>query len=245
MVPPEPFSARLVAARPLSPSVRELSFARDDGRPFLFDPGQWVNLVLPLPGGEVKRAYSIASPPDPATGRFDLAVTQVHGGPGSTYLHELPVGASLRAIGPQGLFTRAPDEPAPSLFVGTGTGLSPLRSMLRAALEAGARPPLWLLFGARHEADILYRDELAALAAAHPNVHYEITLSRPAPGWSGRSGYVQAHLPELCAALRAASGELAPRAYVCGLDRMVSSVRDHLRAEQGYERRRVHAERYD
>jgi len=245
MIPAEPFDARLVASRPLAPAVRELVFERADGRPLLFEPGQWVNLVLPLPGGEVKRAYSIASPPEEGARRFELAVTRVSGGAGSQYLHGLPEGAVLRAIGPHGLFTRPPAEEAPSLFIGTGTGLTPLRSMIRAALAAGARTPLWLLFGARHEEDILYQDELAAFAEARPNVRYEVTLSRPGPGWSGRSGYVQAHLPELVAALRAAGGGVPPRAYVCGLDRMVSSVRDHLRGELGFERKRVHTERYD
>lgn len=244
MIPAEPFDARLVAARNLAPSVRELVFERADGRPFTFEPGQWVNLVLPLPGGEVKRAYSIASPPADGAGRFELAVTRVSGGAGSQFLHELPEGATLRAIGPHGLFTRRPEEPAPSIFVGTGTGVTPLRSMIHAALAAGSQAPLWLLFGARHEADILYRDEIAALTRAHPNVRYEITLSRPSPDWVGRSGYVQAHLPELVHALTTLGGE-APRAYVCGLDRMVSSVRDHLRGELGFERRRVHTERYD
>ena len=124
MIPAEPFDARLVAARTLSPSVRELIFERDDGKPFAFDPGQWVNLVLPLPGGEVKRAYSIASPPVDGDGarRFELAVTRVSGGAGSQFLHDLAVGDTLRAIGPHGLFTRSPDAPAPSIFVGTGTG---------------------------------------------------------------------------------------------------------------------------
>lgn len=245
MIPAEPFEARLVAARLLTPSVRELVFERADERPFPFEPGQWVNLVLPLPGGEVKRAYSIASPPEDGARRFELAVTRVQGGPGSQFLHELPEGAVLRAIGPHGLFTRRPDEPAPSLFVGTGTGVTPLRSMIRAALAAGATTPLWLLFGARHEADILYRDELEALTRAHPNVRYEITLSRPGAGWTGRTGYVQAHLPELVSALAERGGAEPPRAYVCGLDRMVSSVREHLRNELGFERRRVHTERYD
>ena len=245
MIPAEPFDARLVAARPLTPSVRELVFERADGRPFRFEPGQWVNLVLPLPGGEVKRAYSIASPPADGARRFELAVTRVLGGAGSQFLHDLPEGATLRAIGPHGLFTRRRDEPAPALFVGTGTGVTPLRSMIHAALASGATTPLWLLFGARHEADILYRDELEALALAHPNVRYEVTLSRPEPGWAGRSGYVQAHLPDLVRALGAAGGGEAPRAYICGLDRMVSSVREHLRGELGFERRRVHTERYD
>lgn len=247
MIPAEPFEARLVSARPLTPSVRELIFERADGRPFAFDPGQWVNLVLPLPGGEVKRAYSIASPPEAGARRFELAVTRVEGGAGSQFLHDLPAGASLRAIGPHGLFTRAPGEPAPSLFIGTGTGVTPLRSMIHAALaspgEAGAAP-LWLLFGCRHEADILYRDELSALAQRDPRFRYEVTLSRPEPSWTGRRGYVQAHLAELVGALRAGSGG-EPRAYVCGLDRMVSSVRDHLRTDLGFERKRVHTERYD
>jgi ferredoxin-NADP reductase len=243
MFPAEPFDARLVATRPLTPAVRELCFAREGGRPFDFEPGQWVNLVLPLATGEVKRAYSIASAPAGAD-RFELAVTRVEGGAGSQYLHDLREGAVLRAIGPHGFFTRSPDEPAPSLFVGTGTGVTPLRSMIHAALAASSRAPLWLLFGARHEADILYRDELTALCRAHPNLRYEITLSRPGAGWSGRTGYVQAHLPELVQALRPLSAE-PPRAYVCGLDRMVSSVKDHLRGEQGFDRRRVHTERYD
>src|SRR6185437_15950887 len=109
MFPAEPFEARLVASRPLAPAVREMVFERVGGAPFRFDPGQWVNLVLPLPGGEIKRAYSIASAPREGASRFELAVTRVTGGPGSQYLHALPDGATLRAIGPQGLFTRPPD----------------------------------------------------------------------------------------------------------------------------------------
>lgn len=248
MIPAEPFDARLVASRALAPAVRELVFERADGRAFRFEPGQWVNLVLPLPDGEIKRAYSIASAPQEGSPRFELAVTRVLGGPGSQHLHDLTEGATLRAIGPHGLFTRAPDEAAPSLFVGTGTGVTPLRSMLLAALaERGPRAagPLWLLFGARDEADILYRAELEALARAHPDLRYEVTLSRPDPSWTGRRGYVQEHLPELVGELRAAGGTVPPRAYVCGLDRMVSAVRDQLRNEQGFDRKRVHAERYD
>jgi ferredoxin-NADP reductase len=218
-------------------------FERADGDPFDFDPGQWVNLVLPLPAGEIKRAYSIASPPVPGSRRFEIAVTRVQGGAGSEHLHALPEGATLRAIGPHGLFTRRPDEGLPSIFIGTGTGVTPLRSMILAALRAGAVEPLWLVFGARHEEDVLYEEELAALATAHPNFGYHVTLSRPRSSWGGRSGYVQAHLSELCAALRE-RGPL-PHAYVCGLDRMVSSVKDHLRNELGFERKHVHTERYD
>lgn len=245
MFPSQPFEARLVATQRLTPSVRELVFERTDGAPFQFDPGQWVNLVLPLPEGEIKRAYSIASAPVAGSPRFELAVTQVEGGPGSQYLHRMKEGETLRAIGPQGLFTRGKDAVLPSLFIATGTGVTPFRSMIQAGLTAGERAPLWLLFGARYEEDILYGDELKRWAAKHPEVRYEVTLSKATAGWTGRRGYVQSHASELLRELRALGGGAEPHAYICGLDRMVSSVKDLLRNELALPRKHVHTERYD
>jgi ferredoxin-NADP reductase len=244
MPAPPAFEARLAHARALSPSVRELSFERLDGAPFAFEAGQWVTVVLPLAQGEMRRAYSIASPPD-GTPRFDLAVTHVSSGAGSTYLHQLEPGAKLGILGPQGFFTRPLDRPHPALLVGTGTGVAPLRSMLRAALEQGSLSPLCLLFGVRTPEDILYRAEFEALERTHPHLlRVEVTLSRPDAGWQGRSGHVQLHVRELYESLASQSGE-APHAYVCGLERMVGAVRTLLRKEMGLPRERVHSERYD
>src|ERR1700681_4543254 len=110
MPPPPPFEARLVRARSLSPSVRELAFERIDGRPMEFEPGQWVNLFasdMVEDGSQLKRSYSIASPPD-GSPRFDIAVTRVQGGPASTWLHTLEPDVVLPFTGPQGFFTRPP-----------------------------------------------------------------------------------------------------------------------------------------
>ncbi|MDB4996510.1 MAG: Flavodoxin reductase, partial [Myxococcaceae bacterium] len=185
MPPPPTFDVRLARARMLSANVRELGFERvGTPDPFAFQAGQWVSLVLPLSEGEARRAYSIASPPD-ATPGFEVAITKVEGGPGSTFLHELPVGETIRAIGPQGFFTRPRGAGHPSLFVGTGTGVTPLRSMIRDALAAGEQSPMRLLFGVRHEADRLYREELEALEAKHPNFRVQYSISQPSPEWSG------------------------------------------------------------
>lgn len=245
MVPSQPFDARLVATRRLTPSVRELVFERADAMPFAFAPGQWVNLVLPLPTGDIKRAYSIASAPVAGSPRFELAVTQVEGGPGSQYLHRMREGEALRAIGPQGLFTRGAEAALPSLFIATGTGVTPFRSMIQAALREAHGAPLWLLFGARYEEDILYQEELARWALQHPNLRYEITLSRATSEWTGRRGYVQHHASELVRGLRALGGGAEPHAYICGLDRMVSAVKDLLRNDLALPRKHVHTERYD
>lgn len=241
MPAPEPFELRLVRARSLAPTVRELVLERADGAPFSFEAGQWIQLVLPLADGEIRRAYSIASPPD-GSARVELAVTRVDTGAGSRFLHALGEGALLTALGPQGFFTRVRGQP--SLFVGTGTGIAPLRSMLRDALARGDGAPLWVLFGVRHEDDLLYREELEELARGRANVRFFPTLSRGGPAWTGRRGYVQTHVRELWSALGAA-GDAAPHAYVCGLERMVGAVREELRKGLGVPRQQVHSERYD
>lgn len=246
---PPPFDARLVATRMLTPHVRELTFERTDGSPMAFVPGQWVSLSLPPAGGDAtevapgKRSYSIASAPE-GSPRFEIAVTRVAGGRGSTWLHGLEPGTVLSFMGPHGFFTRAPEETSPALFVGTGTGLTPLRSMLRAALAARNESPVWILFGTRHKEDILYADELRAIVRDHPFVRYEVTLSQPPPSWAGRHGYVQTHLRALWEELAASAGR-PPHTYVCGLTRMVGSVRDLLRKEMSLGRELVHTERYD
>jgi ferredoxin-NADP reductase len=243
-VPPA-FEARLVSARPLSRLVRELALVRADGAPFDFEPGQWVNLDLSGSADVgAKKAYSIASAPARSPS-FELAVTRVPGGPGSNFLHELEPGAKLGVQGPQGFFTRPLATAAPSLFVATGTGVAPFRSMLLAAVAAKSELPVTLVLGVRHESDLLYRADFEALAAAHPFFRFEPTLSQPSAEWRGRRGYVQSHVEDLWRGLEARAPSAKPHAYVCGLERMVGSVRQLLRKEMGLPREQVHTERYD
>jgi ferredoxin-NADP reductase len=229
----------------LTPGVRELTFERVDGQPMTLEPGQWVSIALPVvdEANLIKRSYSVASAPD-GSPRFEIALTRVQGGPGSTWLMSLEPGAVLRFIGPQGFFTRAATNSSPSLLIATGTGVTPMRSMMRAAIAAGSRSPLWLLFGARHEADLVYRSEFEAMARDNAFVRFEPTLSQPPEGWGGRRGYVQTHVRELWGELEAQGAGL-PHAYICGLERMVGSVRELLRKDMGLPRQQVHGERYD
>jgi CDP-4-dehydro-6-deoxyglucose reductase len=238
-MPSGAFEAQLVSARTLAPSVRELTFERTDGAPMAFEPGQWINLVWSGEGSELKRAYSIASAPS-GTPRFELAVTRVEGGPGSTRLHAMREGERIRCVGPSGFFARRADDPTPAVFVATGTGLTPLRSMIAAALGVGSKAPMRLVFGVRHEADVLYRDELARWERDH-GVRVHVVLSQPNPGWNGLSGWVQHHLVALAPELRGPDAVL----WVCGLDRMVSAVRALAKDELGLDRKRIKHERYD
>jgi CDP-4-dehydro-6-deoxyglucose reductase, E3 len=228
----------LIGGRALSSTVRELRLRSEEGHPWPFRAGQWINVHLDTPLGRMTRAYSIASPPggaDPAA--FDIAVTRVADGPVSTVLHDVPTGAVLDVDGPHGFFTH--DEGSPSVFVGTGTGLAPLRSMIGDELAKDAGFSGTLLFGCRATADILWRDELSAWADRHPGFRFEVTLSRPDAGWAGRSGYVQDHLTDIITAYA------RPHVYICGLSKMVGEVRQILKTRLGFDRKHIHSERYD
>ena len=229
--------ARIVAARMLSPSVRSLTLALPE-EPLCFQAGQWLNLYVPTALGVHKRAYSIASAPHEAG--VELAVTLVVEGAASTSLHQLAVGSELELDGPHGFFTRDPQAAGmAALYVATGTGLSPLRSMLLSALHEGTFTTTTLLFGCRTQEDILWREQLEALARSVAGLRLEVTLSRPEASWHGRTGYVQRHVVELAREL----GE--PHVYICGLNHMVSEVRALCKGSLGYDRKRIHGERYD
>lgn len=235
---PQPFNARLTEAWDLSPSVRNFVFERTDGE-LDFDPGQWVNLFLPDgSGGELKRAYSIASAPA-RTNRFELCVTLVPHGAMSNALYRLPIGSEARFVGPHGLFTRDAHDPTPALLVATGSGLAPLRSMMAASLAGPAPAKMRLLFGVRTQADVLYAQELEQWAAAGTSV--SITLSRGARDWQGLRGYVQHHVPAVWAEL----GEPSAHVYICGLQKMVDEVKAVCRGALAMGRKQVHAEKFD
>lgn len=227
----------LERARMLSPTVRELILVTADRAPFDYLAGQWLKLYLP---GGIDRDYSIASAPDPAAPfRVALTVTLVDGGPGSAYLHRIDEGTRLEVLGPSGLFIReARHLDVPAVYIGTGTGLAPLKAMLEEELRSNAGHAQLLLFGCRTESDIPYREELESLVRAHERFRFEVTLSRCDASWQGRRGWVQHHLRELAPMVPA-------HFYVCGLSKMVAAVRTTLKEELRIDRRFVHSERYD
>ena len=237
------YQAVLQKVDPLAPAVKALHFALSGCERFDFVPGQFVTLIVPFaelgdqePG---KRSYSLASFAD-GQPRVELAVTRVDTGVVSRWLHGLSVGARVQAVGPYGLFTldRPPD--ADLCFVATGTGIAPFRPMLRRVFEIGTRRRVTLVFGCRHEEDILYRAEFEALERAHENFRFIPTLSRGAADWTGGRGHVQEHVERDFIAPRLTDTEF----YICGLKKMVDDVRQRLK-RQGWDRKKLHQERYD
>lgn len=232
---------QLVRSVWLSPQTKHLEFRVSDVGDFPFIPGQFITIKQPrLDGKAHSRAYSIASAPR-SDAAFDLCLNRVEDGFLSNWLCDLEPGASVQFHGPHGRFVlRWP--PADSIFIATGTGIAPIRSMVEwlfAEPERNRGHEYWLVFGTRYEHSIYYRDEFEAIARGNANFHYVPTLSRCSDAWAGCRGYVQDHVRAIVA------GRNEMRAYICGLHQMVNATRELLKQELGWDGRQIIFERYD
>jgi ferredoxin-NADP reductase len=236
--------ARLVRSRTLSELTKHLEFEINGVPRFGFVAGQWLSFKTNKADGEqIVRAYSIASPPD-GDNKLALCLNRVQDGFMSNFLCDMKEGDEIDCQGPFGDFILRPPM-RDTIFIATGTGIAPFRSMLHwlfTSPDAGdARhlgKQLYLIFGIRTEKDIYYHDEFLRLAAEHANFHYLPTLSRGGADWRGLRGYVQEHVPAI------AQGRTDMHAYICGLDKMVKANRDLLKS-LGWDRKSILYEKYD
>jgi ferredoxin-NADP reductase len=265
----ELYTARLEKKDCISESAQcyHFEFVLDELERFNFAPGQFVSAVAEDENGKPQtRAYSLASA---ANGkRFDLCVNRVDGGFFSNHLADLPdlpIGGTIRIHGPHGHFVL--HEPiTDSILIATGTGIAPMRGFLQGLFpttgeDLSQGKQIWLVFGTRYESELYYREEFEALAAARPNFHYLPTLSRAPESWGGLRGYVQEHVgriveeraqrlglpfpaPAPDPTLLASELKFDIYAYICGLNNMVSGVRELLTGF-GWHRKQIVFERYD
>ena len=208
---------------------------------FGFVAGQWLSFKTNKPDGEeITRAYSIASPPG-EDNRFALCLNRVQDGFMSNFLCDMKEGEEISCQGPFGDFILRPPL-RDTIFIATGTGIAPFRSMLHWLLADPVRhqdKQLWLLFGNRTESDIYYHEEFLDLAARHSNFHYLPTLSRGAP----EDGRVCADTSRnTCRGI--VQGRTDMHAYICGLDKMIKANRELLKS-LGWDRKSILYEKYD
>lgn len=224
-----------------------LRFRFETGEPFDFVAGQYVSIRY---RGRT-RAYSVASSPN--RDETELCVRRVPGGRLSPTLCEnLREGHELTVRGPYGEFLLADPSERDAVFVATGTGVTPFKSMIDYAFEEGwdEGRDVWLFLGAAWRDDLPYREEFRELANERSNFHFVPTLSREPylSDWEGETAYVQnvlleylvddAVIPRLDRnteqyLLRAPSYEIDSRldpqrmeVYACGINAMIYSLRE-------------------
>jgi ferredoxin-NADP reductase len=199
--------------------------------------GQHLDVRLTAEDGyRAEREYSIASAPGEPVA---ITVERLEDGEVSPYLtEELRPGDGLELRGPiGGYFVWDGDDGAPLLLLAGGSGVVPLRAMLRHRQRSGSQVPARLLYSARTLDDVIYRHELGAVGDG-VQVVYTLTREQP-PGWSGYARRVDAELLTDVAW----SPEDEPRAFVCGPTSFVETVARGL-VELGYPPARVKTERF-
>ena len=200
-------------------------------------PGQHVDVRLTAEDGyTAERAYSLASAPGEPVA---ITVERLTGGEVSPYLtQELRPGDELELRGPiGGYFVWDAADPSPLLLVAGGSGIVPLRAILRQHQRTASAAPVRVLYSARSLPDLIYRDELGRRRDG-VEVTYTLTRDRP-PGWAGHAGRVDAALLAE-AAWPAAAG---PLAFVCGPTGFVENAAAGL-VGLGYPPGRVRTERF-
>ena len=196
---------------------------------FAYRPGQFLTLRVPHESGHLARCYSLAS--DPGAGEpMKVTVKRVADGRGSNWLCDrVRPGAELEVLPPSGVFT--PADPARDLLLlAAGSGVTPVMSILKAALRGTARVALF--YANRDVESVIFRAELDALVTGHPG---RLTVTHWLESERG--------LPTAAELAAWARPQGEREAFVCGPGRFMELAELAL-ADAGLARESVHVERF-
>ena len=227
-------TATVAAVADETPAVRTLSLTVPDWAGH--QAGQHLDIRLTADDGyRAERSYSIASAPGEPVA---ITVERLDDGEVSPYLtQDVQPGDEIEIRGPIGGYFVWDGGAVPLLLLAGGSGVVPLRAMLRHRARAGSPVPVRLLYSVRSLPDVIYRSELSAEPDG-VKVIYTLTRQQP-PGWTGYARRVDA---AMIGEIAWATGQ-APLAYVCGPTNFVEAVAADLVA-LGYPPQRVKTERF-
>ena len=227
--------ARIERAVPLSHDVMGIFLRLPAAESFRFEAGQYIDVML---SGGRRRSFSIASPPHDSR-LLELHVRRVDGGEFSAPLFDGDrQGALLTIEGPLGQFVYRDRPGVPMLLIGGGTGIAPLLSILRHAVETGRRRDLTVYWGVRSERDLYARAALERATLEGAASSYVPVLSEAAPSWAGRRGFVHEAVLEDLADL----GQYD--VYTAGPPAMIAAIR-HEFARRGADPARLYFDSFD
>ncbi len=209
---------------------------------YAFAPGQHLTLRATIDGQELRRSYSICSPP--SSGKLRIAVKRLEGGVFSGHaLSHVEVGDVLEVMRPAGRFGVRLDPTHTKHYaaVVAGSGITPVLSILAAVLETEPASRFTLVYGNRDAGSVMFLEELADLKDRWPDrlqlVHVLSREARDAELLSGRID--DAKLDRLLDTL--VPPDAVDEWLLCGPFELVEQVRERLLA-RGVGQRQVHLE---
>jgi propane monooxygenase reductase subunit len=204
-------TTRVEAVDELTSDIRRLHLTVQDDEPFIFKPGQYVDIHVPGHEGE-HRSFSMANT---NPGELEFMIKLYPGGRFSGLLADgaIKPGDELTVTGPYGVFTLRSSSPRRLLFIGGGAGMAPILSLLRSLSESGSGREATYYYGARTEADLFHLQELSGLPCG-----FVPACSEDSNGWAGESGLITDVVDRL-------EGDVTEvDAYVCGPPPMVEAA---------------------
>ncbi len=237
-MPPIMMSSVLEKRIQLLEDVYELQFKLVNPTEITFRAGQFVNIRVDDGNPKILfRSYSIMSPPYEKD-RVRTCIKVVPGGRATTWLSTVNEGSPITLMGPLGIFKFNENADKKTIFVATGTGITPLICMLNDQLEKGNNKPFHLIWGFRFEKDIFYTELLEEITKKYPNFTYTVTLSRPEDSWTGSCGRVTEWIENNI------TEPLNTQVYICGVGDMVLDTAA-ICEKIGMPKEDIHFERYD
>lgn len=236
------YTGKITEIKEQSPTTKAFKIKVPEVEKIDFKAGQFSVMELPIHERRTKRrrSYSIANAPD-GSNVLEFSVVKLEGGAGSTYLcDEAEVGTEIKLKSPGGMFYLPADTAKKNLvFICTGTGVAPFRSMIFDLLNHH-KPfkSLHLIFGTRHESGILYRDEFEKLAEERADFSYDVVLSRENHR-DFQHGYVHEIYEE-----KYRRPDKNTLFYLCGWSGMVDEAVKKLTEEIGFAKEQVIFELY-
>ena len=188
-----------------------------------FKAGQYLDVIL---ADGARRSFSMANAPQ----QSDVAVLHVRVVPGGKFSQEvlpkLAPGDQLRVEIPAGDFWLR-ESAQPAVFVASGTGFAPVKSILEDAFRKKDTREMVLYWGARRQKDLYLADLPAKWAAQVPQFRFVPVLSEPAADWQGRTGFVHRAVMEDYPSLA------GHQVYACGVTAMVDAARRDFTTARG------------
>jgi len=211
----------------LSPTVHRILLKPK--KPFSFVAGQFINVRV----GSEGKPYSIASAPDEKY--LELCIKRA--GHFSGIMDDLRKGKVVNIIGPNGAFTLTNSKGKELIFVATGTGIAPIKSMITDLLHKSDKRKITLYFGVRKQSGILYKKLFTELSKKHENFNFISVLSRPPASWKGAVGHVDNIIKEQVK--NAKNKDI----FMCGLPAMVEGV-EKLARQIGFKETQIFREKF-
>lgn len=181
---------------------------------FNFNSGQYVNIIR----RNVTRSYSIANSSNHKN-ELEFFIKKYTNGLMSEYFFkEANINDLLRLEGPIGTFFLRDSSFENIIFLATGTGIAPIKSILdglEKSHEQYQNKNFWVIVGARFQKDLFWRPNFKNL-----NIKYIPVLSRPENDWTGAQGYVQG------IALNQQINLENTQVYACGSNNMINSAKE-------------------